>query len=67
MHTVVTLIVTTVSRTLVGRRFLAVALRGLRTLCVLAHGYEKSRPTSVVDGWKTAPRVDDGQCRPADG
>ena len=55
MHTVVTLIVTTVSRTLVGRRFLAVAFRGLRTLCVLAHGYEKSRPTSVVDGWKTAP------------
>ena len=55
MHTVVTLIATTVSRTLVGRRFMAIALRGLRTLYVLAHGYEKSRPTSVVDGWKTAP------------
>ena len=54
MHTVVTLIVTTVSRTLVGRRFLAVAFRGLRTLYVLAHGYEKSRSEGVVDGWKTA-------------
>ena len=54
MHTVVSLIVITVSRTLVGRRFLAVAFRRLRTLYVLAHGYEKSRPSGVVNGWKTA-------------